>query len=100
MTDAETAAAIAALTHRVQVRDQAIRDGEDYPDAGPFAQEFITAMSGYGWRHVEALAPPKPAPAATSAPSKREELLAPVRAQLDALNAAQKAEREALGGVA
>jgi hypothetical protein len=95
VTDAETAAAIAALTHRVQVRDQAMRDGEDYPDAGPFALEFITAMSGYGWRHVEALAPPKHAVVTPGTASKREELLAPVRAQLDAINAAQKAEREA-----
>ena len=95
MTDAETAAAIKALTHRIQARDQAIRDGVDYPDPGPFALEFITAMHGYGWRHVEALAPPKPAPVTPGTASKREELLAPVRAQLDAINAANQAQREA-----
>ena len=95
MTDAETAAAIKALTHRIQARDQAIRDGEDYPDPGPFALEFITAMLGYGWRHNEALAPPKPAAVTPGTASKREELLAPLRAQMDAINEAKRTAREA-----
>ena len=95
MTDAETAAAIKALTHRVEVRDQAIHDGEDYPDAGPFALEFITAMHGYGWRHVEVLAPPKSAAVVPGTASKREELLAPLRAQMDAINEAKRTAREA-----
>lgn|GEM_PF-3955413 len=49
MTDADTAAAIEALEYRVKARDKAIRDGEDYPDAGPFALEVLTALRDAGW---------------------------------------------------
>lgn len=94
MTDAETSAAIESLTHRLRQRDEAMRDGTDYADPEVFALEFITAMRGYGWRRNEALAPPKPAPA-TSDGTSREELLAPVRAQMNAINAARQAAREA-----
>jgi hypothetical protein len=95
MTDTETAAAIEALAHRVKLRDQAIRDSQDFADAEVFAAEFITAMRGYGWRHTEArvFAPPKPAVAA-SGTAPRDELLTPVRAQLDALNAAKRARED------
>ena len=95
MTDAETSAATEAIARLVRNRDTAMRDGEDYADPEVFAAECVAAMRGYGWRHNEALAPPKPAPVTPGTASKREELLAPVRAQLDALNAATKAEREA-----
>lgn len=94
MTDAETAAASEALAYRVKLRDQAMRDGGDYADPEVFALEFMTAMRGYGWRHNAALAPPKPSPA-TAGSTRREELLAPVRAQMDAINAAKRAAQEA-----
>lgn len=94
MTDVETSAAVEALTHRLRQRDEAMRDGGEYADAEVFALEFITAMRGYGWRHNEALAPPKPVPAEADGRS-REEMLAPVRAHLDAINAAKQAPREA-----
>lgn len=89
MTDAETSAAIEALTHRLRQRDEAMRDGAEYADAEVFALEFITAMRGYGWRHSEALAPPKPVPAGSGS-RRRAELLAPVRAQMDVLNEAKR----------
>jgi hypothetical protein len=55
MTDAETTAAVEALAHRIRTRDEALRDGaEDTADAEPFAQEFITALRGQGWRPTEA----------------------------------------------
>ena len=95
MTDAETAAATEAIARLVRNRDSAMRDGEDYADPEVFAAECVTVMRGYGWRHNEALAPPKPAVAIPGTASKREELLAPLRAQLDELNAAQQAQREA-----
>ena len=57
MTDAETTAAVDALVYRVKARDAAIRDGGDYPDAEPFALEFLTALRGQGWRPTEARAP-------------------------------------------
>lgn len=95
MTDAETAAAIEALAHRLRSRDAAMNDGEDYADADVFALEFITAMRGYGWRHNETLAPPKPAPAVPPrSVSRLDELLAPVRAQMEAINAEKRAQRE------
>jgi hypothetical protein len=57
-------------------------------------------MLGNGWRHLEALAKPKAAPAAaeTGAGShhRRAELLAEARAHLDEINAAKKAAREEL----
>ena len=61
-----------------------------------FALEFITAMRGYGWRHLEALAPPKPAADAdVPEDSRRAELLAPVRAHMAAINEAKRVGREA-----
>ena len=57
MTDAETTAAIEALTYRVKPRDEAIREGRDYPDAEPFALEFLTKLRAQGWRPTEAIAP-------------------------------------------
>jgi hypothetical protein len=83
MTDAETAAAIKALTHRINQRDEAIRNGEEYADAEPFSLEFMTAMLGNGWRHREALAKPRPAPAGESrtGSSKSADLLAEARAR-------------------
>lgn len=98
MTDQETTAAVVALTHRLRERDAAVRDGTDHADAEVFALEFVTAMLGYGWRHVAALARPKAAPASedgAGSGSHRAELLAPLRAQLDELNAARQASREA-----
>jgi len=95
MTDAETTAAIEALTYRVKLRDQAIRDGEDYPDAEPFALEFLTALRGQGWRPTEAraTAPPAHAPAGT-AERPRDELLADLRADMEARAAAARAAKE------
>lgn len=97
MTDAETSAAVDALAHRVRSRDAAMSDGEEFADAEVFALEFITALRGHGWRPVGALATPKPAPAGVASPgdSKRAELLAPVRAQMDAINEAKRHAREA-----
>ena len=45
MTDAETSDVIAALMYRVKARDEAIRDGRDYPDAEPFALKFMTVLA-------------------------------------------------------
>jgi hypothetical protein len=94
MTDADTTAAIKALTHRVELRDQALRDGEDCPDAGPFAQEFILAMLGYGWRLTEAKAKPDPHADGSGTPQSPEvaELVARVRAEREAAAAAWKAQ--------
>jgi hypothetical protein len=74
MTDAETSAAIEALVHRVKLRDQAIRDGEDHPDAEPFALEFLTALRGQGWRPTPAkvYAAPKAAEPGSVPPLKPE----------------------------
>jgi hypothetical protein len=92
MTDSETAA---ALTRLIAARDTALHSGEDSADAGPFAQEIIAVMRGFGWRPTAArtFTAPVPSPAGTRS-SRREELLAPVRAQLDELNAAAKQTRE------
>ena len=95
MTDAETSAATEAIARLVRNRDTAMRDGEDYADPEVFAAECVTVMRGYGWRHNEALAPPKPAPVTPTTVGKREELLAPLRAQMDAINEAKRAAREA-----
>ena len=91
MTDAETTAAIDALARRIRLRDAAMRDGSDYADADVFALEAITALLGHGWRRVPALTPPKPAVPAKPG-SRREELLGPLRAHLDALNAPKRAD--------
>jgi len=56
--DRETQAAKEALTHRLRIRDAAIRDGEDYEDPELFAQEFILALRHRaGWRPTEARMP-------------------------------------------
>jgi hypothetical protein len=90
MTDSDIAAAIKALTHRVELRDQALRDGEDCPDAEPFSQEFILAMLGYGWRVTEAKAKPAPHADGGGTPQSPEvaELYAKARAEREAAAAA------------
>jgi len=97
MTDAETAAAIDALVYRVKARDKAIRDGEDHPDAEPFALEFLTALRGQGWRPTPAKAtvPPLHAPPLADKRSRDEELAA-VRADMEARAARDRAAREAM----
>jgi len=95
VTDNETSDAIEALTHRVKLRDQAIRDGEDYPDAEPFALEFLTALRGQGWRPTAAKAtsPPLHAPPLPDRPSRAESLAA-VRADMEARAARGRAAKE------
>jgi len=96
VTDAETAAAIDALVHRVRNRDAAIRDGGDYPDAEPFALEFLTALRGRGWRPTpaKAVTPPMHAPAGTAS-VPRDETLRELRADMEAMAAAARAAKEA-----
>ena len=98
MTDTETAAAISALERRMKLRDQAIRDGEDHADAGPFSQEFMAALRGRGWRHTEAgvFATPKPALPSTLPPLKPETTarLADLKADMEARAARDRAARE------
>ena len=95
MTDPDTAAAVEALTHRLKVRDKALRDGEDYPDAEVFAGEFVTALRGHGWRVTEA----KVIPAWKVPPGTRSEppadVLRDLRADLDAKAAAFREDEEA-----
>ena len=95
MTDNETSAAIDALVYRVKARDNAIRDGEDYPDAEPFALEFLTALRGRGWRPTPArvTAPPQHAPPGT-ATVPRDETLRELRADMEARAARDRAARE------
>ena len=99
MTDAETTAAIDALEYRVKARDKAIRDGEDYPDAGPFALEFMTKLRAQGWRPTPAkvFTPPKPAAPGTLPPLKPETagLLADLKADMEARAARDRAAKEA-----
>ena len=95
MTDQETSAAVEALAHRLRNRDAAVRDGEDYPDAEPFALEFLTALRGQGWRPTAAKAvglPMHAAPVPDSPP--RDELLASLRADMDARAARDRAAKE------
>ena len=97
MTDADTQAAIDALAHRIAERDEAMRNGEDYPDAGPFAAEFMAALRAKGgWRPTPAKAdaPPVHAPAGT-ATAPRDEILRDLRAGLDARAEAARAAKEA-----
>lgn len=96
MTDAETAAAIDALAHRIRQRDGAIRDGEDHADPEVLAAEYLTALRGRGWRPTpaKAVAPPAHAPAGT-ATVPRDELLADLRAEMEARAAAARAAKEA-----
>lgn len=92
MTD-ETAAAVKSLAHRLRARDAAIHDGEDHADPDMFARDFMTALTGYGWRHVSALAPP-PSPAADDdiGPSEATAaLLEAAKARMAAVNAAKAA---------
>ena len=91
MTDAETTAAVEALARRVKARDEAVRDGIDYPDAEPFALEFLTALRARGWRPTEARAATPPLHAAP-VPDKppRDELLASLRADVEARAAAAR----------
>lgn len=76
MTDPDTADAVQALTHRLKVRDQALRDGEEYADAEVFAGEFMTALRGRGWR-VTNTAPPRAHEAGAGVP-KRDDAVAAV----------------------
>ncbi len=95
MTDTDTAAAIKALTHRLSVRDAAVRDGREPEDAEVFAAEFLTAMRGYGWRPTNArsFTPPKPAlaPGETGPSETTRAELEAVKRRCEALNAAAKA---------
>jgi hypothetical protein len=95
MTDSETTAAIEAMAYRVRQRDEAIRDGEDFADADVFALEFITALRGQGWRPTpaKAAALPMHAPAGT-ADKPRSELLAGLRAGMEARAARDRAAKE------
>ena len=97
MTDQETSAAVEALAHRLRNRDAAMNDGGDYPDAEPFALEFMTALRGRGWRHTEAKA--KPDPHADGGRNARAaevtELVARVRAEREAKAAEARAAKEA-----
>lgn len=96
MTDQETSAAVEALAHRLRNRDAAMNDGEDFPDAEPFALEFLTALRGQGWRPTAAKAvalPMHAAPVPDRPP--RNELLAGLRADMDARAAAARAAKEA-----
>lgn len=97
MTDADTQAAIDALAFRFRTRDAAVRDGADETeDADLAALEFITALRGHGWRPTpaKAVAPPPHAPAGT-ATVPRDELLADLRADMEARAAASRAAKEA-----
>jgi len=97
MTDAEFAAAVKALTHRLRERDAAIRDGEDYADPEAFAGEFVTALRGYGWRPTPAKTKAPPLHAAPVADKRtRDEELARVRAEMEARRvAAERGTQEA-----
>ena len=99
MTDTETTAAIDALVYRVKIRDKAIRDGEDYPDAEPFALEYLTALRGQGWRPTPAkvFPVPKAAQPGTLPPLKPETvgLLADLHADMEARAAAAREAKEA-----
>ena len=101
MTDKETAAAESALAHRVRLRDIAIHDGEDHSDPEVFAAEFVTALRGFGWRPTPAKAAglPMHAPAGT-ADKPRSELLADLRADMEARAARDAAAKQTRGEVA
>jgi len=101
VTDKETAAAESALAHRVRLRDIAIHDGEDHSDPEVFAAEFVTALRGYGWRPTPARtsALPLHAPAGT-ADKPRSEVLADLRADMEARAARDRAAKETRGEVA
>lgn len=91
MTDPDTAAAVEALTHRLKVRDKALRDGEDYADAEVFASEFLTALRGHGWRITEAKVIPAWKVPAAKSDGPSEETRALLRQALE--NAEAAAER-------
>lgn len=56
--DRQTQAAIEALVHRLKNRGD--DDGQFATDPEVFAQEFMAAMRGRGWRPVDALSKPAP----------------------------------------
>jgi hypothetical protein len=56
----ETAAAVAALRHRLQNRGDG--EGQFATDDEMFALEYVTALVGFGWRPVEALREPRSQP--------------------------------------
>jgi hypothetical protein len=95
MTDSDTTAAIDALAYRIRERDAAIRDGQDFADADVFALEYLTALRGQGWRPTAAksAALPMHAPAGI-ADKPRSEMLAELRADMEARAAAAKAAKE------
>ena len=89
MTDPETSAAVEDLTRRIQFRDEAIRDGEDYPDAEVLAAEYLTALRGRGWRPTPAKVWPAWKPGSSGTGNEPPaDLLAGLRADLDAKAAA------------
>ena len=97
MTDAETSAAIEALAYRLRQRDAAIHAAEnDIGDAEVFALEFMTALRGRGWRPTPAKTgglPMHAAPVPDSPP--RDEVLANLRADMEARAARDRAAKEA-----
>lgn len=97
MTDAETSAAIEALAYRLRQRDAAIHAAEnDIGDAEVFALEFMTALRGRGWRPTPAKTgglPMHAAPVPDSPP--RDEVLASLRADMEARAARDRAAKEA-----
>jgi len=101
VTDKETSAAESALAHRVRLRDIAVHDGEDHSDPEVFAAEFVTALRGYGWRPTPARtsALPLHAPPGT-ADKPRSEVLADLRADMEARAARDRAAKETRGEVA
>jgi hypothetical protein len=101
MTDKETAAAIEAMARRVRQRDTAMREGGDYADADVFALDELTALRGRGWRPTAAKTSGLPlhAPAGT-ADKPRSEMLADLRADMEARAARDRAAKETRGEVA
>jgi len=99
--DRETQAAKEALTHRLRIRDAAIRDGEDCEDPELFAQEFILALRHRaGWRPTEARMPwdYRNTPHGDGPPASEETVarLEETRRSLDEIIARQHATRRRL----
>jgi hypothetical protein len=101
VTDKETAAAITSLASRVRERDEAMRNGGEFADADVFALEYLTALRGRGWRVTSARTAglPTHAPAGT-ADKPRSELIAGLRADMEARAARDRAAKETRGEVA
>ena len=87
--DREIRAAIDALVHRLKNRAEGTDDE-------PFAMEFVQAMIGRGWRPTPAKVAALPmhaAPVPDSPP--RDELLASLRADMEARAARDRTAKEA-----